>query len=248
MPLPAGTHRLGPENGTLSVRTGRIGAAAMAGHDLLLEVTAWEATLEVGEGRETSLVLEADGASLHVLEGTGGMQELGPDDKAGIEQTIDDEILKRGMVTFRSTEVETAADGSRLRVRGELTLAGTTAPLSFLLAVAADGSLSGSAVVTQSTWGITPYSTLFGALKVADEVEVAVDAGLQPRDRAPALPYERIAPRELKPALLELDGISHVSVLAHHRIYEGFVAQRNELLARLAKLRRSEQALASCAR
>ena len=107
MPLPAGTHRLGPENGTLSVRTGRIGAAAMAGHDLLLEVTAWQATLEVGEG-ETSLVLEADGASLHVLEGTGGMQELGPDDKAGIEQTIDDEILKRGTVTFRSTEVETA--------------------------------------------------------------------------------------------------------------------------------------------
>ena len=244
MPLPAGTHRLGPENGTLSVRTGRIGAAAMAGHDLLLEVTAWEATLEVGEGAaETSLVLEADGASLRVLEGTGGMQELGPDDRAGIEQTIDDEILKRGMVTFRSTEVETAGDGSRLRVRGELTLAGTTAPLSFLLAVAADGSLSGSAVVTQSTWGITPFSTLFGALKVADEVEVAVDAGLQPRDRAPALPYERIAPRELKPALLELDGISHVSVLAHHRIYEGFVAQRNELLARLAKLRRSEQAL-----
>ena len=109
MPLPAGTHRLGPENGTLSVRTGRIGAAAMAGHDLLLEVTAWEATLEVGEGAaETSLVLEADGGSLRVLEGTGGMQELGPDDRAGIEQTIDDEILKRSLVTFRSTEVETA--------------------------------------------------------------------------------------------------------------------------------------------
>ena len=172
------------------------------------------------------------------------MQELGPDDKAGIEQTIDDEILKRGTVTFRSTDVETAADGSRLRVRGELTLAGTTAPLSFLLAVAADGSLSGSAVVTQSTWGMTPYSTLFGALKVADEVEVAVDAGLQPRERGPALPYERITPRELKPALLELDGISHVSVRAHHQIYKGFVAQRNEVLARLARLDRSEQALA----
>ena len=245
MPLPAGTHRLGPENGTLSVRTGRIGAAAMAGHDLLLDVTAWEATLEVGEGgRGKSLELEVDGGSLRVLEGTGGMQELGPDDKAGIEQTIDDEILKQEPITFRSTEVEAAADGGRLRVRGQLTLAGTTAPLSFLLTVAADGSLSGSAVVTQSTWGITPYSTLFGALKVADEVEVAVDAGLQPRDRAPALPYERISPRELRPALLELNGISHVTMRAHHRIYEGFVAGRNELLARLAKLGRSDQALA----
>ncbi len=245
MPLPAGTHRLGPENGTLSVRTGRIGAAAMAGHDLLLDVTSWAATLEVGEDAAVAnLVLEADGASLRVLEGTGGMQELGPGDKAGIEQTIDDEILKRGGVTFRSTAVETAADGSRLRVRGELTLAGTTAPLSFLLTVAADGSLTGSAIVTQSTWGITPYTTLFGALRVADEVEVAVDAGLRPRERTPALPYERIIPRELKPALLELDGISRVSVRAHYRIYEGFVSQRNELLARLAKLDRSEPPLA----
>ena len=245
MPLPAGTHRLGPENGTLSVRTGRIGAAAMAGHDLLLDVTAWEAMLVVGEEAVvTSLVVEADAASLRVLEGTGGMQELGPDDKASIEQTIDDEILKRGVVTFRSTAVETAADRSRLRVRGELTLAGTTAPISFLLTVAADGSLSGSAMVTQSTWGITPYSTLFGALRVADEVEVAVDASLQPRERALALPYERVIPRELRPVLLELDGLSRVSVQAHYRIYEGFVSQRNELLARLAKLDRSKPPLA----
>ena len=79
MPLPAGTHRLGPENGTLSVRTGRIGAAAMAGHDLLLDVTAWKATLAVGEdAAETSLVLEADAASLRVLRGHRGMQALGP--------------------------------------------------------------------------------------------------------------------------------------------------------------------------
>ena len=70
MPLPAGTHRLGPENGTLSVRTGRIGAAAMAGHDLLLDVTAWQATLEVGEG-ETSLVLEADGSVAACAGGNG---------------------------------------------------------------------------------------------------------------------------------------------------------------------------------
>ena len=38
MSLPAGTHTLGPENGTLSVRTGRTGAAAKAGHDLLIHV------------------------------------------------------------------------------------------------------------------------------------------------------------------------------------------------------------------
>jgi hypothetical protein len=34
----------------------------------------------------------------------------------------------------------------------------------------------GRAVVKQSDWGMKQYSILFGALKVADEVEVAIDA------------------------------------------------------------------------
>jgi polyisoprenoid-binding protein YceI len=179
MSIRAGTHRLGPENGTLSVRTGRTGAAAKAGHNLLIHVTAWQATLEVGEDpAQTSIVLDADVTSLRVREGTGGMQALGDDDKASIEQTINDEVLHGQGIEFRSTAVQTAADGSRMSVQGELTLAGKTCPLAFDLTVDADNRLSGSAVVKQTDWGITPYSALFGALKVADEVEVAVEASL----------------------------------------------------------------------
>ena len=95
MPIPPGTHRFGPGNATLSVRTGRTGAAAKAGHNLLIHVTAWQATLEVGaDGAATSIVLDADATSLRVREGTGGMQALGDDDKASIQQTIDDEVLQ----------------------------------------------------------------------------------------------------------------------------------------------------------
>ena len=73
MSIQPGTHTFGPENGTLSVRTGRTGAAAKAGHDLLIDVTAWQATLEVGEDpAQTSIVLDADATSLRVREGTGG--------------------------------------------------------------------------------------------------------------------------------------------------------------------------------
>jgi superoxide dismutase, Fe-Mn family len=46
--------------------------------------------------------------------------------------------------------------------------------------------------------------------------------------------YEEIKPRELKPALLELEGISRASVEAHYRLYEGYVAKRNEILGKLA--------------
>jgi superoxide dismutase, Fe-Mn family len=45
--------------------------------------------------------------------------------------------------------------------------------------------------------------------------------------------FEAIAPRELKPALLELDGISRAAVEAHYKLYEGYVAKRNEILEKL---------------
>jgi polyisoprenoid-binding protein YceI len=166
-------YELGPGDGTLSVRTGRTGTVAKAGHDLLLHVTRWQATLAVGE--EPSLTLDADATSLKVREGTGGMMALDDGDLANIEQTIDDDVLKRQDISFRSTRVERTADG--LSVTGDLTLRGTTKPIAFELELG-DGRVRGEAVVTQTAWGMKPYTALFGALKVADDVRVAIDCAL----------------------------------------------------------------------
>jgi Fe-Mn family superoxide dismutase len=46
--------------------------------------------------------------------------------------------------------------------------------------------------------------------------------------------FEEIRPRELKPALLELDGISRASIEAHYKLYQGYVNKRNEILGKLA--------------
>jgi len=175
MPIAPGVHRLGPGDATLLVKTGRTGAAAKAGHDLVLEVTAWQATLEVA-GDATSLTLDADATSLRVRSGSGGIQSLGDDDKANIETTIDDDVLKRTDIAFRSTAVHDG--GGTLDVQGELTLAGRTRPLAFTVTVADDGALSGSAGVRQTDWGMKPYSALFGTLKVADEVRVVIEGTL----------------------------------------------------------------------
>jgi polyisoprenoid-binding protein YceI len=172
--IDPGSYRLGPGDGTLCVRTSRTGTVAKAGHDLLIEVTKWSATLEVAG--EASIALDADSTSLRVREGTGGMKALDTGDLANIEQTIDDEVLERQDIAFRSTRVE-AVDGG-LSVEGELTLRGTTQPIAFDLAVDG-GRLTGAAVVKQTDWGMKPYSALFGALKVADDVRVEIDAGLR---------------------------------------------------------------------
>ena len=178
-PLAAGTHRLGPDSAALCVETGRAGAAAKVGHDLVIDVTAWEATLDVADdGEPVSLALDAAAGSLHVREGSGGIQPLSDDDTAEIRKTIEDDVLKGEAIEFRSTAVESWDGGDRLRVRGDLRIAGAGRPVEFELRVGPDGQIAGSAALKQTDWGIRPYSTLFGTLKVADEVEVTVEGSL----------------------------------------------------------------------
>jgi superoxide dismutase, Fe-Mn family len=51
--------------------------------------------------------------------------------------------------------------------------------------------------------------------------------------------YEQIVARELKPGLLELDGISRETMEAHYRLYQGYVAKRNEILGKLDEVDRA---------
>jgi polyisoprenoid-binding protein YceI len=178
MAIAPGRYTLGPHDATLTVRTGKAGAASKAGHNLRIEVTSWRATLDVGAApAATELALTADPRSLRVREGTGGMQSLGDDDKASIERTIDDEVLEGGAIAFRSRRVEPGPNGA-LSVEGDLDLAGSSHPVAFDLTAGDDGRLTGRTRIRQTDWGIKPYSALFGTLKVVDEVDVEIDGTL----------------------------------------------------------------------
>ena len=48
-----------------------------------------------------------------------------------------------------------------------------------------------------------------------------------------AFKFEEITARELKPELYELDGISRATIEAHYKLYQGYVAKRNEILGKL---------------
>jgi hypothetical protein len=153
--------------------------AARAGHDLVIEVTRWEASAEVDDaGALRGLALEADPRSLEVREGVGGVKPLTDRDRADIHRTIEAKVLGGRPIAFRATAVRPSDDGTRLDVDGELALAGRTRAVAAALAVAADGRVAGTIPVRQSAWGITPYRGLMGALKVRDDVEVVVDVRL----------------------------------------------------------------------
>jgi hypothetical protein len=127
--------------------------------------------------------LSADAGSLRVIEGKGGMQSLGDEDLASIHQTIDDEVLLRQDIRFRSTRIDPAAGGDGFHVEGDLELVMRIRPIACELTLGEDGALHGTAVVTQTDYGMKPYSALFGALKVKDEVRVELEGHLEPQSR-----------------------------------------------------------------
>lgn len=184
MPLISGGYDVGPDNGTLLIRTGRAGAASRMGHDLVLEATRWSATVVVdvrtpGGSRVSATV---DGSSLVVREASGGALPLTDGQRGEIVRTINDRILRTGKhrsITFTSTAVTGRA--KRAVVSGELTIAGMTRPAT--LAVVADElarsvRLTGTMSIVQSEFGIKPYSAMLGALRVEDAVDVTVDVRL----------------------------------------------------------------------
>jgi polyisoprenoid-binding protein YceI len=151
--------------------------AQKAGHDLIIEVGEWNASVEVGDdGTPTAVSLEADPSSLKVLEGHRGVKPLTDSDRNEIRSNIDEKVLRGHPIRFTSRSVE-HTDG-RLVVHGELTIAGTTRPASFQLALDENGRVSGTLPVTQSEWGIKPYRAFMGALKVRDTVDIVLEAEL----------------------------------------------------------------------
>lgn len=178
--MQGGTHRLGPHNATLEVRTYRQGMASKAGHDLFIDVSSWEATITVPDGAgEPTIEMSADPRSLHPREGHGGVKPLSDKDRADIKKNIANKVLGEQAINFRSTAVQQDGDG-RLQVSGELSLAGAVRPLSCELNLSPDGQVTGTVPVVQSDWGIKPFTGLMGALKVRDDVEVVLDARLPP--------------------------------------------------------------------
>ena len=176
VPLGSGSYRLGPDNATLAVHTGRAGAAAKAGHDLVMHVTAWEATLDVADDpADTTMELKR---RLHL---TCAFRRAPAGFKSWATRTWRTSTRRSTTrcscahdIEFRSTQVTEAAGGG-LRVEGDLTLLGRTEPIAFDLVAGEDGTLSAEAVVHQPDWGMKPYSTLFGALKVHEDVRVVFE-------------------------------------------------------------------------
>ena len=188
MAANGGRHQLGPESGRLTLRTYRSGLAAQAGHDLTIDVIRWQADIDLPARNFTAdapsvpnerggLDATIDLTSLAVREGRGGIKPLTDRDRRDIlsqaGKALDTGRYPEASYTATSFSPDPAGSGGGA-IDGTLTLHGQSRPLRLQVTRTGDGPYRASATVVQSQFGIKPYSGMFGALKLRDDVEVEV--------------------------------------------------------------------------
>lgn len=185
MTLRDGRYRIGPPTGRLLIKTSRTGLGRKAGHDLTIEATRWSgnAVVVVSDPGKSSVTATVEAESLEVREGTGGLKPLTDADRAEIKRTLEGKALlhtaEHPEITFRSTDI--TGTPRSFEITGGLTLKGRTHPVTMHGTSDSGGHLRGWATITQSTWGIKPYTAFLGALRLADEVRIEFEVtGLEP--------------------------------------------------------------------
>ena len=185
----AGTYEFGPASGRVLVKTGRVGLAARAGHDLTLEITDWQARVttpgEDGGGvADATVTADLGLSSLTVREGTGGAKPLTDRDRRDIQaqvRKILGDAARAGFTSQRVIPSSTSSSGapSAGAIEGTLTMHGVSRGIRLQVNSPEPGRYQGSATIRQTDFGITPYSGFFGALKLRDDVTVEFEVRIE---------------------------------------------------------------------
>ena len=154
--------------------TKKEGLLSRVAHDLMIRAGRFEVEIE----GEAQVRLTCPAGALRVvnalLDGREAPELLAARDKVKIEDLIAREVLdaaRHPEISFVSTRVDASATG--YRVAGALTIAGVTRPIVAEVH-RKKTCLDADVTLRQSDFGIKPYSALFGALKVQDELRVRI--------------------------------------------------------------------------
>lgn len=162
----------------------------MVGHDLTIVATRWRATVVVNARAlaRSKVTATVDAASLEVSKGEGGLTPLTDGQKVEIAGNIRESVLRSGRhprISFTSAAVE--GDGRRGTVSGDLTIVGKTRPCVLAVTIAKSSTagvrVTARTMIRQTDFGIKPFSTFLGTLRVRDVVELTVKVRLSAKTR-----------------------------------------------------------------
>ena len=182
---------------TIHVFTFKAGLLARVAHDLRLTLRQHEISVHARRVRAFAVAesLVVDGAvTAHGLD----PHALSAKDQRSILETVRNEILLSSRYPRIELEgsIETLA-ADRHRLHGELRLRGTTKPFETEL-IRSGHTLTSVFELKPSEFGIAPYKTLGGAIKLEDRVRVSVTVALT--GQSPDELLERAEPLQLQAA------------------------------------------------
>lgn len=170
--------RFSESDGSVVVHTGVTGPAARTGHRLTIAMRAWTAVVTLKDLVPNRIAATISVDSMQVEAGEGGLTPM-----TGAEKSLARMNALKSMradkypeISYESEALTATAHG--YRADGTLTIHGRTRPLSLdfeVVDTAAGRQISTDATITQSDFGIKPYSLMMGTLKVADDVRVVID-------------------------------------------------------------------------
>jgi polyisoprenoid-binding protein YceI len=166
-------------------------------HDHVLRASDWAGTFTFARNDATACAVDVDVVTGALLNDEPSMRDAVGFDSEMSErdtQSVRDTMLGAGQLdagthptlSFTSTACRGDLDGAgELLVDGTLTLHGIDQPVTWVVEYGIDDSNSivarGSLTVAQSDFGITPYEAFFGAVKVADDVDLVFELTASPR-------------------------------------------------------------------
>jgi polyisoprenoid-binding protein YceI len=164
---------------SMTIHVRRAGVFSFAGHEheVAVPVVQGRIALERSDVTRSSINAEFDATALRV---TGRGEP--PEDVPEVQRVmLSDRVLDVGRyptIAFHSRRVSLvgqSGDRMELRVGGDLTLHGTTRPVTVPVRIVMAGDLltaEGTATVRQTDFGIQPVTAGAGTVKVKDEIDV----------------------------------------------------------------------------
>ena len=175
----AGKYQVDQAASSVLIQVGKGGVFSFAAHDHEVAAPALAGTvvLDQADASKSSVSLEFDATALKVT-GKGEPAKDVPEVQATMLSDRVLDVQRYPKITFRSTRVSVAskaADRLTLNVAGDLTLHGTTRPVTTRVEVGLkDTALTatGTAKIRQSDFGMKPVTAGGGTVRVKDEVDI----------------------------------------------------------------------------
>jgi len=146
----------------ISVHVGKTGLFSAAGHEHEVGAPIAEGAIDdTGTGH---IWFRVDAAKMQVLP---------EKDQAAVQKDMQEKVLESTtfpLIRFESTAIRKVADG-KWSVTGNLTLHGRTNPAIAEVHLEPRG-YTGTAMIKQSQYGMTPVSAAGGTVKVKDELKI----------------------------------------------------------------------------